>query len=111
PATPAGPAAGQRGAPPPPPARPESAEESGGASVARNSTVMALGSIISRVTGFIRTAAIGAAIGAAAVGDAYTLANILPGMVYELLLGGVLTSVVVPLLVRARKRDADRGEA
>ena len=32
-------------------------------------------------------------------------------MVYELLLGGVLTSVVVPLLVRARTRDADRGEA
>jgi putative peptidoglycan lipid II flippase len=72
---------------------------------------MALGSVISRITGFIRTAAIGAAIGAAAVGDAYTLANILPGMVYELLLGGVLASVVVPLLVRARGRDADRGVA
>lgn len=112
PAVPASPGAGRQGPPPPPPsAHRESAEESGGASVARNSTVMALGSIISRVTGFIRTAAIGAAIGAAAVGDAYTLANILPGMVYELLLGGVLTSVVVPLLVRARGRDADRGEA
>jgi putative peptidoglycan lipid II flippase len=72
---------------------------------------MALGSIISRVTGFIRTAAIGAAIGAAAVGDDYGLANVLPGMVYELLLGGVLASVVVPLLVRARGRDTDRGEA
>jgi len=103
------------GAPPDDPGRPSTAEpddvEGASGSVAKHSSVMALGSIISRITGFIRTAAIGAAIGAAAVGDAYTLANVLPGMVYELLLGGVLTSVVVPLLVRARKRDSDRGEA
>ena len=32
-------------------------------------------------------------------------------MVYEFLLGGVLTSVLVPVLVRRRKADADRGEA
>ena len=82
-----------------------------GAVVARHGAVMALGSIVSRVTGFLRTAAIGAAIGAVAVADDYNLANTLPGMVYELLLGGVLASVVVPLLVRARTRDADRGEA
>ena len=82
-----------------------------GAAVAKHGAVMALGSITSRVTGFVRTAAIGAAIGAAAIGNDYSLANTLPGMVYELLLGGVLASVVVPLLVRARTRDADRGEA
>ena len=81
------------------------------ASVARHGAVMATGSIISRVTGFLRTAAIGAAIGAYAIGNDYNLANTLPGMVYELLLGGVLASVVIPLLVRARTRDADRGEA
>lgn len=95
----------------PSPATEPSGEADGGASVAKHSTVMAMGSIISRLTGFIRTAAIGAAIGAAAVGNDYGLANVLPGMVYELLLGGVLASVVVPLLVRARGRDADRGEA
>ena len=79
------------------------------AAVARNSAVMAMGSVVSRITGFVRTAAIGAAIGVFAIGNDYTLANMLPGMVYELLLGGVLASVVVPLLVRARNRDADRG--
>ena len=79
--------------------------------VARNSATMAVGSIASRLTGFMRTAAIGAAIGAAAVSDDYNLANTLPNMVYELLLGGVLASVIVPLLVRARSTDADRGEA
>jgi putative peptidoglycan lipid II flippase len=85
--------------------------EEASASVARSGAVMAMGSIISRVTGFVRTAAIGAAIGVYAIGDDYTVANTLPGMVYELLLGGVLASVVVPLIVRARTRDADRGEA
>src|SRR5258705_13615601 len=82
-----------------------------GTSVARSGAVMAVGSIISRVTGFLRTAAIGAPIGVLAIGNDYNLANTLPGMVYELLLGGVLSSVVIPLLVRARTRDADRGEA
>src|SRR6266513_1546848 len=81
------------------------------ASVTRNSAVMAVGSLVSRLTGFVRTVGIGAAIGAKAFSDDYTLANTLPNMVYELLLGGVLASVVVPLLVRARTRDSDRGEA
>lgn len=113
---PAGPPPAAGGIPPRPPAGPAqepqpAGDEGAGASVAKHSTVMALGSVISRITGFIRTAAIGAAIGAVAVGDDYGLANVLPGMVYELLLGGVLASVVVPLLVRATKRDADRGEA
>jgi putative peptidoglycan lipid II flippase len=92
------------------PAVDESVEASG-RSVARHGASMALGSVTSRVTGFVRTAAIGAAIGALALGDDYSLANTLPGMVYELLLGGVLSSTVVPLLVRARDRDPDRGQA
>jgi putative peptidoglycan lipid II flippase len=79
--------------------------------VARNSVTMAIGSMVSRGTGFLRTAVLGAAIGAAALADDYTLANTLPNMVYELLLGGVLASVIVPLLVRARRADPDRGEA
>jgi putative peptidoglycan lipid II flippase len=79
--------------------------------VARNSAIMALGSIVSRATGFMRTAAIGAAIGAKLVADDYTIANTLPNMVYELLLGGVLGRVIVPVLVRARKSEPDGGEA
>jgi putative peptidoglycan lipid II flippase len=94
-----------------PAAAAEADSDDTGAMVARHGSVMALGSLVSRLTGFLRTAAIGAAIGAAAVADDYNLANTLPGMVYELLLGGVLASVVVPLLVRARKSDVDRGEA
>jgi putative peptidoglycan lipid II flippase len=81
------------------------------AGVVRNSGIMALGSLVSRATGFLRTAAIGAAIGGALVGNAYQVANTLPNMLYELLLGGILASVLVPLLVNARTKDADGGEA
>jgi len=71
-----------------------------------------IASLVSRTTGFVRTAAITAAIGAAGlVPDAYNTANTLPNIVYELLLGGVLTSVIVPLLVHAQERDADGGDA
>jgi putative peptidoglycan lipid II flippase len=72
---------------------------------------MAIASAASRLTGFLRSLAVTAAIGVALVGNAYNTANTLPNIVYELLLGGVLTSVVVPLLVQAQERDPDRGEA
>jgi putative peptidoglycan lipid II flippase len=80
-------------------------------SVAKSSAIMAAGSLVSRITGLLRTIAISAAIGGHFVGDAYGLANGLPNMVYELLLGGVLGSVLVPYLTRARLKDADRGQA
>lgn len=99
----------------PPDEAPSPAEQSGPtvdrAGVARNSAVMAAGSMASRITGFVRTAILGAALSGAVVADSYQVANTLPGMIYELLLGGVLASVVVPLIVKARKTDADHGEA
>ncbi|MBV1852211.1 murein biosynthesis integral membrane protein MurJ [Catellatospora tritici] len=78
---------------------------------AGNSMLMAVGSLVSRGTGFLRTAVLTAAIGTEVLGDTYTTAQIFPGMIYELLLGGILSSVLVPMLVRARKTDPDRGEA
>ncbi|MEU8259690.1 murein biosynthesis integral membrane protein MurJ [Micromonospora sp. NPDC048999] len=79
-------------------------------SAAANSMVMAVGSLVSRGTGFIRTLMIGATLGNT-VGNVYTTAQFLPNQVYEFLLGGVLTSVLIPVLVRRRKIDPDRGEA
>src|SRR3712207_4448301 len=72
---------------------------------------MAVATLVSRITGLARTMVLTAALGIALVGDAYNTANTLPNIVYELLLGGVLTSVVVPLLVHAQERDADGGTA
>jgi putative peptidoglycan lipid II flippase len=70
---------------------------------------MALGTVASRGTGFLRTAVLASVLGVESVAAAYTVANTTPNIVYELLLGGVLTSVVVPLLVRAAKEDEDGG--
>jgi putative peptidoglycan lipid II flippase len=72
---------------------------------------MAIGTIASRGTGFVRNAAIVAVLGVRGVGAAYNVANTTPNIVYELLLGGILTSVIVPVLVRAAKNDEDGGEA
>ena len=81
------------------------------ASLVRSSGIMAIGTIASRVTGFLRTAVLIYAIGTHDLGNAYNIANTLPNAVYNLMLGGILTSVVVPLLVSAARRDGDRGEA
>ncbi|HTU04932.1 MAG TPA: lipid II flippase MurJ, partial [Trebonia sp.] len=78
--------------------------------LARSSQVMALGTIASRGTGFLRTFVLLAALGSATLGEAYNNSNTLPNTVYYLMLGGIFTSVVVPMLVRAAKEDPDRGE-
>jgi putative peptidoglycan lipid II flippase len=82
-------------------------------STAANSAAMAIGSLVSRLVGFVRTIMLGAALGGAAgsIGDAYTSAQFLPNQIYELLLGGILSSVLVPMLVRRRKADPDGGQA
>jgi len=70
---------------------------------------MAVGTLGSRLTGFLRTIAQSWALGAVGIGAAYVLSNTLPNVVYNLALGGILTSVIVPLIVNAAKRDAGRG--
>ncbi len=92
---------------------PGTAGSGGTPSLVRSSGVMALGTLASRGTGFLRTLMLAYALGVTAfsVGNAYNNANTLPNAVYDLMLGGILTSVVVPLLVGAAKRDRDRGEA
>jgi putative peptidoglycan lipid II flippase len=76
-----------------------------------NSRTMAVASLVSRLTGFLRSSLLVAALGIGAVGNAYNSANNFPNMVYELLLGGVLSSVLIPLLVKAQAEDTDDGVA
>ena len=91
------------------PARPAPGPEGG--SLLRSSSVMAVGTLASRGTGFLRTLMLVYALGVSGIANAYNNANTLPNAVYDLMLGGILTSVVVPLLVSAAKRDRDGGEA
>jgi putative peptidoglycan lipid II flippase len=76
-----------------------------------SSAIMAAGTVVSRLTGFGRSAIIAAALGLGVVADVFNVANVVPNMLYILVGGGVLNSVLVPALVRAIKNDADRGEA
>ena len=68
---------------------------------------MSLGTVLSRVTGLLRVVAIAAALGVAEskLPDTYNLANTAPNIVYELILGGVLTSVFVPVFVELLEKE------
>ena len=82
-----------------------------GTGLARSTRSMAIGTLISRVTGFLRTFVFVFALGTATLANAYNNANTLPNAVYDVMIGGVLTSVVVPLLVKAANKHRDGGEA
>lgn len=71
---------------------------------------VALATVVSRLTGFLRTVVLVATIGLSLVNSSYTVANTLPVSLYQLLLGGVLSGVVVPVLVRAARDDGDGGD-
>ncbi|TDD56836.1 murein biosynthesis integral membrane protein MurJ [Saccharopolyspora elongata] len=79
-------------------------------SLLKASGSMAIATLTSRITGFLWKLMLAGAIGFAVENDSFNVANTMPNMVFELLIGGVLTSVVVPVLVRAKKSDADGGE-
>ncbi|MEV7613122.1 murein biosynthesis integral membrane protein MurJ [Streptomyces sp. NPDC089799] len=107
----------QQGAPRPPAeeapvAAPAPAKPAGkAASLLKSSALMAAGTIVSRITGFLRTLVIAAAIGVGTFNDTYQVANTLPTMIYVLVGGGALNAVFIPQLVRAMKNDDDGGEA
>jgi putative peptidoglycan lipid II flippase len=67
----------------------------------RHAAVMTVGTTLSRLTGFLRLTAMTATLGVtvSSLGSIYTVANLTPNIVYELILGGILTSVFVPVFV------------
>ncbi|MFB7088851.1 murein biosynthesis integral membrane protein MurJ [Streptomyces sp. NPDC056296] len=94
---------------PEPAAAPKKGGRAGG--LLKSSAVMAAGTMVSRLTGFIRSALIVSALGVGLLGDTFQVAYQLPTMIYILTVGGGLNSVFVPQLVRAMKEDDDGGEA
>ncbi|MEU1274406.1 murein biosynthesis integral membrane protein MurJ [Streptomyces sp. NPDC005799] len=97
---------------PPAAAAAPAAKKGGRASgLLQSSAVMAAGTMVSRLTGFIRSALIVSALGTALLGDTFQVAYQLPTMIYILTVGGGLNSVFVPQLVRSMKEDEDGGEA
>jgi putative peptidoglycan lipid II flippase len=77
----------------------------------RSSAVVGVGTALSRVTGFVRVAAIAYALGVSTLAGVYSYANETPNIVYELLLGGILTATLVPQFVRHLERDDEEATA
>ena len=74
----------------------------------RASSIMAIGTILSRITGFFRAILGVAVLGTALLADTYNVANTMPNILYNLLVGGALTAIFVPQLVRSFS-DEDGG--
>lgn len=74
----------------------------------RASGIMAIGTILSRITGLFRALLAVAVLGTALLADTYNVANTMPNILYNLLVGGALTAIFVPQLIRSFS-DADGG--
>ncbi|WP_442875889.1 murein biosynthesis integral membrane protein MurJ [Amycolatopsis sp. NBC_01488] len=90
--------------------RPDEEAPAKAPSLAKASGRMAIASLISRITGFLWKLLLVAAIGQGIANDSFNVANTMPNIIFELLMGGVLASVVVPLLVRSQD-EPDGGAA
>ena len=75
----------------------------------RSSAAVALGTLLSPSPGSLRVWAIAYALGGTTLADTYNVANNTPNIVFELILGGVLTATLVPLFVDAYERDDDEA--
>jgi putative peptidoglycan lipid II flippase len=78
-----------------------------GGLILRPVLTMSAATALSRITGYARTMTQAATLGTGVVANAYTLSNALPTQIYELFMGGVLSSVFVPLLVERLSRHGE----
>jgi putative peptidoglycan lipid II flippase len=82
----------------------------GRGSTGRNTAILAGGTFLSRITGFVRVVVIAYALGLGGLADAYNLANTVPNIIYELILGGVLSATMIPVFVEQfRREDREAG--
>src|SRR3954465_5710422 len=79
-------------------AQPAVGDQSGGG-LARATAGMAVATFFSRLTGFGRVVALAYALGFTRFSDSYNLANTTPNIIYDLVLGGILASFIVPVFV------------
>ena len=80
------------------------------AGIARGAAVIAGIAVLSRILGLVRTLVFSQRVGASCLGTAYITANQVPNLVYELVVGGALTSAMIPVLARSAERAADNPQ-
>lgn len=79
------------------------------ANVGRSAGLMTGLIVVSRVTGFVRTWVMGIAFGVSMLASSYNIANNLPNMLYELVMGGMLVTAFLPVYLEARKNGGDEA--
>ena len=83
-----------------------------GTGIGRAAALIAGLTILARLLGLVRTIVFAKTVGATCLGTAYVTANALPNIVYDIVLGGALTSIMVPVLARpARQSQAESAAA
>jgi putative peptidoglycan lipid II flippase len=80
-----------------------------GRPIAGAATLIAVLTVAARLAGFGRTVVFTWSVGAGDLGDIYLAANTVPNIIFEIVAGGALASLVVPLLAGAVARG-DRDE-
>lgn len=75
----------------------------------KSSNIVSVLVMISRVTGFFRTSAQAWAIGALGLASAYTVANNLPNLLYELVMGGMLITSFLPVYMSVKSKSGRRA--
>jgi len=77
--------------------------------IARSTAIMSIATTLSRLTGFARTWAMAAALGAGAIASAYSTSNNIPNLIFELFMGGVLSSLFIPTFTDVRANQGDEA--
>ena len=80
-----------------------------GRGIGRAAAIIGVLTVVSGVIGFVRQLVFAHTVGASCVGTAYTTANQVPNIIYDIVLGGALTSAVVPVLAGPVARAAGSG--
>ena len=75
----------------------------------RSAGIVSIATALSRVSGLVSILFIAYALGPTRLQDSYNLANVMPNMIYELIAGGILTSLLIPIFISGRLKDETDG--
>ena len=85
-------------------------QEAGKDSRKRSTIIFSALTIVSRATGLLRVMLLAAALSLSRLNDAFNVANVLPHMIYEFVLGGILTAAFIPIFVPYLENEEKRKE-
>jgi peptidoglycan biosynthesis protein MviN/MurJ (putative lipid II flippase) len=81
----------------------------GNRSIGRAAVMIGVITVLARLVGFGRQVVFAHTVGTTCLGTAYTTANMVPNIIYDIVLGGALSSVVVPVLAGPAGREAEQA--